>query len=705
MSLKKEIIVRFFFVYALACIGALLVIGSAIRLIAKEGEQWRKVGSSYKRDSLVINPNRGNILACDGKMMASTIPSYTLYMDFKADGMEKDTLLKYIDSLSISLSRIYTDKTSSELKNHILKGFKSQSRYYKVNNKKLTYNEKKEIAQFPFFRKGPNVSGYNFVEQVSRKKPLGTLASRTVGQIYAELDKGGSSGLEKQYDSYLRGKCGVKCSLKIAGRFRAVNIVDPEDGCDVQTTIDVNIQDITESALLNKLVQVDADRGCAIVMETESGEVKAISNLQRRSLGVYEESQNFAVGSLTEPGSTFKTASIMVALEDGVIDTSYIVDTGNGIWPYKGSVSVKDHNWNKGGYGKISVKQAIAYSSNIGVAKVIDKYYSENPSRFIHRLYDMKMNEPMDLEIPGAAKPRIKDPSASDWSGTSLAWMSFGYETQIPPIYMLTFYNAIANKGKMIKPFFVKSINKNGSEWKTFSTSVINPSICSQKTLKKVNEMLIGVVESGTAKNVHSDHFLIAGKSGTAQVDYGKRGVRKSHQLTFCGYFPADNPKYSMIVVVWSPNIGYPSAGAISGSVFKTIAERVYAQSPLIHTDPFLADANEVKIPITKDGDLNSLRLVMDELSIAYTQSDADKKKPCRWAFSEGRRNDVLLKPHKINGNYMPDVKGMGAKDAIYVLENMGLRVNLVGRGRVAAQSKAPGDRFDANEVVTIELK
>lgn len=704
MSVKKDLLVRFFVVYALTFVMTFVVLGTAVKTIYRDGERWRQEGARYKRDSLVINPNRGNILACDGKLLASTIPSYTLYMDFKADGMNKDTLYKYVDSLALCLSRIYTDKTPGELKNHILRGFKSQSRWYKVNSKKLTYNEKKEMEGFPFFRFGKNKSGYAFYEQVSRKKPLGSLASRTIGNIYAESDKGGSCGLEMRYDSYLRGKSGVISKQKIAGRFRSINLIEPEDGYDVKTTIDVNIQDITESALLSKLMDVEADRGCAVVMETASGEVKAITNLQRREDGMYVERQNFAVSSETEPGSTFKVASVMVALEDGVVDTSYKVDTEKGIWDYKG-VKLRDHNWHKGGYGVISLKQAIAYSSNIGVAKVIDTYYGNRPSRFVDRLYEMKLNEQMDLEIPGAGKPKIKYTSSSQWSGTSLAWMSFGYETQIPPIYMLTFYNAIANKGRMIKPFFVKAICKDGVEVETFSTSVVTPSICSQKTLKKVTEMLVSVVEDGTAQNVRTEHFKIAGKTGTAQVDYGKRGAKKSHQLTFCGFFPADNPKYSMIVVVWSPKKGYPSAGAISGGVFKTIAERVYAQSPLIHTDPFSADSDLCKIPITKDGDSESLRFVMDKLSIPYSEELPSRTGAGRWVFSEGRRNDVLLKPHRISGNYMPDVRGMGAKDAVYILENIGLRVSFSGTGRVAFQSATPGDRVEPNSLVVLELK
>lgn len=707
MSVKNGLIVRFFIVYAIAFILMFVVLGKAVMTIHTDGERWRQVGSKYKRDSLLISPNRGNILASDGKLLASTIPSYTLYMDFQADGLVKDSLYKYVDSLSICLSRIYTDKSKGDLKNHILRGYDLQSRWYKIHNKKLTYNEKKEVEKFPFFRLGKNKSGYAFNEQVSRKKPLGSLASRTIGNIYAESDKGGSCGLEMQYDAYLRGKSGVISKQKIAGRFRPINLIDPEDGCDVVTTIDVNIQDITESALLNKLVEVEADRGCAVVMETETGEVKAISNLQRREDGAYVERQNFAVSSETEPGSTFKVASVIVALEDGVVDTSYKVDTEKGIWDYKG-VKLKDWNWNKGGYGVISLNQAIAYSSNIGVAKVIDKYYGEDikkQSRFVDRLYDMRLNEPMDLEIPGAGRPKIKYTSSQQWSGTSLAWMSFGYETQIPPIYMLTFYNAIANKGKMIKPFFVKSITKEGVEKESFSTTVIKNRICSESTLKKVTDMLVGVVEFGTAQNVRSDHFKIAGKTGTAQVDYGKRGAKKSHQLTFCGFFPADNPKYSMIVVVWSPKKGYPSAGAISGGVFKTIAERVYAQSPLINTDPFSEGVGDDRIPITKDGHWESLRRVLKDLDIPYVETHPDKRDDVTWAFSEGRKNDVQLKPHRISGNFVPDVRGMGAKDAIYILENIGMRVSFTGKGRVVTQSKSPGERVEPNSSISLELK
>ena len=370
MSIKKDIIIRFGVAYAVAVLFALIIGYSAFSTIVGEGKFWRNLGSRYKIDSVIVKANRGNILACDGKLLASTIPSYTLYMDFKADGLVRDTLYKYIDSLSIALSNIYVDKTPSELKRHILAGYRSGKRWYKINNRKLSYTEKKEVEQFPLYRLGQNKGGYAWENQVKRKKPFGSLASRTIGDIYADYDKGGAYGLERRYDSYLRGKDGINSKQKIAGRFRAINDVDPEDGFDVKTTLDVNIQDITEAALLNKLMEVDADHGCAVIMETESGEIKGISNLQRRDDGSYTERQNFAFNRVTEPGSTFKVASVMVALEDGVIDTSTTVDTENGIWDFKGT-PLRDHNWDEGGYHVITVKQAIEYSSNIGVAKVI----------------------------------------------------------------------------------------------------------------------------------------------------------------------------------------------------------------------------------------------------------------------------------------------------------------------------------------------
>ncbi len=705
MTVKKEIIVRFGFVYAAAVLIMIPILLFAGKTIFTEGDFWRSQGAKSKIDSLIVKPNRGNILASNGELLASSIPSYKLYMDFRADGFKKDTLDAHIESVSAMLAAIYTGKSREEIKKHILQGYRKGSRHYLLGAQNISYTELKKVKSHPYFQKGANKSGLSVYEQVSRKKPFGSLASRTVGGLYGEIDKGGSSGLEMKYDALLKGNPGISSRQKIAGRFRTVNEVDPVDGLDIKTTIDVNIQDITESALFNELVRVGAERGCAVVMEVNTGEIKAISNLKRMGENRYGEAENFAVNSQTEPGSTFKVASIIAALEDGVIDTSYQVDTEKGIWKIKDR-EMRDHNWSKDGYGKISVAQAIWYSSNIGISKMIYEKYDDKRERFVELIYKMGLNQPIDLEIPGYGKPYIKSPKdpSAEWSGISLPWMSIGYETQIPPIYTLTFYNAIANNGKMIKPFFVKSICRNGEEIEQFSTETINPAICSQKTLGKVNQMLVDVVKKGTAKKAHSDIFPIAGKTGTAQVDYGRRDKRKSHQLTFCGFFPADNPKYSCIVVVWGLRQGVPvSAGDISGAVFKNLAERVYAQSPLLQGDPRESCVEiDTQAPITKDGKRKELQLVLNQLGIDYSYNGKEQDE---WIFSEAKKDAVGMRTQKMYAQVVPNTIGMGARDAVFLLENNGLQVRISGRGRVTSQSIESGKTIRKGDIIQLYLQ
>ena len=795
MTVKKEIIVRFGFVYALAVLIMIPILFSAGKTIFTEGDFWRSQGAKSKIDSMIVKPNRGNILATDGKLLASSVPSYRLYIDFRADGLNQNILNQYVDSLTYALSfiyykedsknkkgysrkgvqrelrrsilegcrkkennflslknqevsyeeyrqikqfpviykdaklyieldvlekealnhymksvstclaHVYTKKSPKEMESHLWEGYKKRDRRYSLGTQEVSYIELKQINENPFFSKGSNRSGLIAEDRARRKKPFDRLASRTIGGLYGVKEGGrGNSGLEMHYEAFLRGEPGISSRQKIAGRFRTVNQIDPVDGFDIRTTIDVNIQDITETALLNELQRVDAERGCAVVMEVKTGRIRAISNLERGKDGRYRETRNFAVSSQTEPGSTFKIASVMVALDDGVIDTSYKVNTENGIWKIGGEY-MRDHNWNKGGLGTISIAQSIWHSSNIGISKVIQEFYRDKPERFVERLYAMRLNEPIDLEIPGAGRPKIKHPSdpAAQWSGITLPWMSIGYETQIPPIYTLTFYNAIANNGRMIKPIFVEAISRNGSDVRQFSTEVINPSICSPNTLKKVNQMLIDVVEKGTAEAARSNNFQIAGKTGTAQVDYWKKDNTKTHQLTFAGYFPADDPKYSCIVVVWSPKNAAPSAGNICGSVFKNIAERIYAQSPLLQSEPKkVCDAVRVEMPVTKDGKRKELQLVLDKLGIPHTFSGEESEE---WIFSEVRKDTINMRVQKIRTNIVPNTIGMGARDAIYLLENKGLRVRIAGRGKVEKQSIASGTLIKKGDIIQLELK
>lgn len=456
-----------------------------------EKEKWEKVAESQKRPNRLILPGRGNIYSSDGKLMATSVPRYYTYIDFRAEGLSPDTFKTSrkngVDSLAIYLSRKFKNRTPAGYKAYLLRGLNSKSRQYPVFEGRVSYSELKDMKKFPFLRLNRNKSGFYTREMVQRQKPFGTLSSRTIGDIYGEIEAGGTTkgknGLELQYDSLLRGQAGLSSVRRVGGGWTSVTEVEPIDGMDVRTTIDINVQDITEKSLVDMLKKVDAESGTAVVMEVNTGEVKAITNMGRIRPGVYGETKNHAVADESEPGSTFKVASIMVALEDGLCQPTDTVDVGNGIFMYKGA-RMTDHNNNRGGYGRITIEQAIWFSSNIGVAKTILKGYSENPSKFVEGLYRVGMNADLHPEIPGAGRAKIRMPNEKNWSKTALPWMSFGYETQIPPINTLAFFNAIANNGKLIRPIFTKEIMHNGKTVQSFSTEVIKSSICSDKTLE-----------------------------------------------------------------------------------------------------------------------------------------------------------------------------------------------------------------------------
>lgn len=678
-----------------------------------EKEMWEKVAESQKRPNHLLLPGRGNIYSADGKLMATSVPRYYLYLDFRADGFALDTLLRgkrdNLDSLSYYLSRKFKNRSQAAYKEYIKRGLKGKSRQFPLYEGKVSYSDLKEIRKFPFLRLNRYKSGFYTRQMVDRQKPFGTLASRTIGNVFGEIEDGWATkarnGLELQYDTLLRGRPGVSSVRRVGGSWTNVVEIEPVDGKDIITTIDINIQDITEKSLVDKLKEIDAESGTAVVMEVETGEVKAITNMRRVREGVYSETMNHAVADETEPGSTFKVASMMVALDDGVVTPNDTVDVGNGIYMYK-KARMTDHNANHGGYHRISAAQAIWYSSNIGVAKVILKGYERNPAKFVEGLYRIGLNQPLDLEIPGAGRAKIRHPkdTARYWSQTTLPWMSFGYETQIPPIYTLAFFNAIANNGKMIRPIFTKAIVHNGKIEESFSTRVINPSICSDKTLAEIKEMLLGVVENGTGKAVRSDVIRIAGKTGTAQISQGKGGYKVngvSHQVSFCGYFPAEKPKYSCIVVIRRPRIGYASGGTMSGGVCKNIAEKIYASTFSFRPEDLPEDTLMRKIPQVKGGDYKALEYVMDELNVDYDDGEVETS----WVAAERKEKEVWMKDVPLKQNLVPNVQGMGAKDAVFLMESAGLKVALSGMGRVTSQSILPGRTIVKGQIVTLTLK
>lgn len=691
-------------IWAVVGFGCLLILYHALVTIIPERSRWLAKIAMLKAEDKTIPALRGNIYASDGRLMASSIPQYYVYMDFKADGLRRDSLMNNLGPLSNELARRFGEHSPSGWRSHILKGYNSGSRHYRLIQRRISYTEMKDISTLPFLKYPPHKSGVKLVKMAQRKKPFGSLASRTIGDVYGDESKGGKNGLELAYDSLLRGKPGIGTRQKIAGRYYTTAEVEPIDGVDITTTIDIDIQDITQTALLEKLQEIDAESGTAVVMEVKTGQIKAISNLGRVAPGSYQETKNFAVSDESEPGSTFKVASMIVALDKGIITPNDTVDTGNGIYMYKG-VRMTDHNWHHGGYGKITAAQSIWYSSNIGVAKIILKGFEHNPSEFVEALYAMSMNQKFDMNIPGSGRPKIRHPKDTlrYWSKTSLPWMSFGYETQIPPIYTLAFFNAIANDGEMMKPYFVKKISKEGSVIEKFSPETINSRICQRATLKEIRKMLEGVVEEGTATMVKSDRLKLAGKTGTAQISKGKSGYQaggKSHQVSFCGYFPADNPVYSCIVVIRSPRNGYPSGGGMSGMVFKHIAERTYAQGRYAPIEVMRDSATQF-MPQVKNGHYESLMTVLDELDLDCE----DDGKEWEWATARIKDDELSLQEHSATKNLVPSVLGMGAKDALFMLENCGLRVHINGKGRVYSQSKGAGTRYQKGETIVLNLK
>ncbi|MBN2520711.1 MAG: penicillin-binding protein 2, partial [Bacteroidales bacterium] len=580
MSIKKDIVWRVAVIYFSILFFALLIIGRVFYLQFFESEKWKSKSEMISYQDVTIEPNRGDIYSNDGRLLATSVPFYEVRMDLNSNALNSDLFYEKVDSLALCLSYLFKDRSQNEYRRLLILNKNKGNRYFLIQ-KHVTYTQLKKLRNFPIFRLGRYKGGLIIEQTNKRIMPHLNLAARTIGYI----SEGGAVGLEGAYDKYLRGVVGVKLMQKLSGGvwmpIDDKNAIEPQNGKDIITTIDINFQDVAEQALLKQLLKVDAIHGCAVLMEVETGDIKAISNLKRNSDGTYSELYNFAIGESTEPGSTFKLASLIVALEDKHIDLDDTVQTGNGEIEYYG---IKLTDSKEGGYGKITIKEAFEYSSNVGISKVITKYYGKNERKFIDRLYSMNLNEKLGMEIKGEGDPLIKYPSDPTWSGISLPWMSIGYELRLTPLQILTFYNAIANDGKMIKPRFVKGIMEHGEITRSFKMEVINHSICSKQTIIKVKELLEGVVENGTAQNLKNPNYKIAGKTGTAQIANKKYGYNHdkgvSYQASFVGYFPADNPKYSCIVVVNSPSRYIYYGNIVAGPVFKEIADKVYATSP-----------------------------------------------------------------------------------------------------------------------------
>mgnify|MGYP002595269916 CR=1 FL=1 len=702
---KKNIMTRYFFVVlVMGLLGIAIVVKAAVIMFA-ERQYWQDVADRFVKENVTVKPNRGNILSSDGKLMASSLPEYRIYMDFKAGGETKDTMLvNHMNEICEGLHKIFPDKSTAEFKSHLQKGRKKGSRNYLIYPKRISYIQYKEVKRLPVFCLNRYKGGFKELAYNQRKKPFGSLAARTLGDVYADTAKGARNGIELAFDTILKGRDGLTHRQKVMNKYLNIVDVPPVDGCDLISTIDVGMQDICEKALVDKLKELNASVGVVVLMEVATGEVKAIVNMMQGKDGEYYEMRNNAISDMLEPGSTFKTASIMVALEDGKITPDYVVDTGNGQMPMYGRV-MKDHNWHRGGYGKLTVTEILGVSSNVGTSYIIDHFYGSNPQKFVDGLKRMSIDQPLHLQISGEGKPNIRGPKERYFAKTTLPWMSIGYETQVPPINILTFYNGIANNGVSVRPKFVKAAVKDGEVVKEYPTEVINPKICSDKTLAQIREILRKVVGEGLAKPAGSKQFHVSGKTGTAQISQGAAGYktgRTNYLVSFCGYFPSEAPKYSMIVSIQKP--GLPASGGLmAGSVFSKIAERVYAKDlrlPLTNA----IDTNSVVIPNVKAGEMREAQRVLEELEINVQGKVADSGKEV-WGNTHVAPQAVVLESRSNMQNFVPSVIGMGAKDAVYLLESKGLKVNLVGVGKVKSQSIANGTIVKKGQTVTLTLK
>ena len=728
----KKIMPRYSAIAIVMTLLAFAVVGKAMYIMTAEHDYWEKVAKRVKNDSVSVKPNRGNILSCDGQLMASSLPEFKMYMDFQAlEESKTDTLWdQKIDTICLMLSQIFPEKSANEFKKHldegrqqVQKNGKKGSRHWPIVKRRVDFNTLAEVRSIPIFDipfnteqttsdgfivKASYRSGFSIEEYNSRLRPHGSLAGRTIGDLYKGKDSA-RYGLELSYDSILRGENGIIHRRKVLNKWLDITDMPPVDGADIVTTIDVGIQDLAERAVIDELKLIGGDVGVAIVMEVETGDIKAIVNMESCGNGQYREMKNRAVSDLLEPGSVFKTASIMVCLDDGKCDTTKRVETASGIWTMYGR-PMKDHNYHKGGYGTLTLPQTLHYSSNIGVSRIVDEYYHNQPEKFVEGIYRTGLADNLQIPLMGSSPARIRMPQKdktgrhwANWSNTALPWMSIGYESQVPPISTLTFYNAIANNGRMMRPRFVKQVVKNGEVINEYPPVVLREHIAKPQTIKKIQPILEQVVSIGTGKNARSKSFKVAGKTGTAQI-WTKAGKTSAYLLSFVGYFPADAPRYSCIVCIQKR--GMPASGGMSAKVFHHISEGILAQNLKLDVKD-ARDSLSVVIPNVKNGNLVAADYVLSHLGVSTVNDWTGDGSNAVWgsATQKTKQQIGLTQEKQFGGGHIPNVIGMGARDAVYQIEKRGVRVRLKGRGQVVKQSLEPGHAIKKGDICELQLE
>jgi len=696
---KGDILWRIYLVYFLTVGFGILILIKVVYIQFVEGDEWKERARSSTLRYASIEAIRGDILADDGRLLATSVPVYEIRMDLHRNVVSDELFSAGLDSLAFRLSRLFRDRSQAEYKRQLMQARRNQERYFLVK-RHVSYHQLTELRTFPIFRHGRFRGGLIVNPRARREMPFKSLAARTIG--YER--EGVFVGLEGAYRDHLEGTQGKRLEQRISGGqwmpLSDVNEIRSQNGKDVITTINIHMQDIVETELRKQLERYSAQHGTAVVMEVNTGKVKAISNLTRNLYGRYDETYNYAVGESTEPGSTFKLATMIALLEDGIVTPDDFIQTADGVTTFYGR-SMRDAR--EGGFGTITVKDAFALSSNVAFAKLVEENYNKNPQRFLNRINALGIHEPLGIEISGEGMPYIPKHGDANWSGLTLPWMSIGYNVSLTPMQILALYNAVANNGRMMKPMFVDEVRQTGRTIERFQPQVLNRSLASGYTLRIVREMLEEAVLSGTASGIKSSLYSIAGKTGTAQVAVGgsyRSSGRTAYRASFVGYFPADNPVYSMIVVVHNPKGWIYTGSQVAAPVFRTIADKIYATRHLNVSDDWVTSPVMASLPVIRAGARNDVETIYSVFDCKLLFDD-----DMPWVISSVKNTDtVVVSGREMIPNLVPNVVGMGLKDAMYVLENSGLRVRFAGRGVVRTQSLRPGTRINEGNVIFIQL-
>jgi cell division protein FtsI (penicillin-binding protein 3) len=708
LEVKKDILWRVYLCFLGVVMLGVFVIGKAFYIQRVQGAYWRSLSDSLHLEYRALDADRGTIYSEDGSMLSTSIPFFDIHIDFLADGLREKEGKRFkdnIDSLAIGLNNIFKDQPTAAYKKQLQTGYAKKDRYFLLK-KNVSFQQYQALRKVALVRQGRNKSGFIIEDMEKRLTPFGLLANRTIGlsREYIDDDKKvitQNVGLEKTYDSMLKGVSGKRLVRRISGgAFVPVegSEIEPENGKDIVTTLDVNIQDITQTALMRMMIDNEALEGSAIVMEVATGKIKAIANLGLMKDGSYFEQDNYALKT-SEPGSTIKLITLLAVLEDKYVNISNEIDINNGTWMLNGR-RIQDAE--RSPKSVMTIKECFEHSSNVGMAKLAYNYYTNNPAKFIQHYENLHLTSRTGIDLKEEFRPTVKNPKRRDWHMQTLPSMGFGYEVMLSPLQLLTVYNAIANNGKLMRPYLVNKVEKDGTLINAYEPHILNDKICSDETLRQLKECLQAVCVDGTAKAVFvGTPYTVAGKTGTAKVNDGKfkydDGV---YQSSFAGYFPADKPKYSCIVVIKNkPHAVRHFGGAVAAPVFREIADKLYAESKEDQL-MFIAKAATDSNNYVWSGYSSDAQHILNTMQIKYTDSVAKEK----WGYVYNNNYTPGIKALAVPNQLVPDVKGMGLKDALYLLENMNVKVQVKGKGKVVSQSLASGLAINKGQTIVLEL-